>query len=398
MRRVSALASVLNVAMTPALNSRKDPDRSWAKIVAAAEQEQGRTFDDDRQWLDDLRFAFGCYAEVEGMAPMGWVGVKAEFAMRLTNRLRVRRLHAEHPEIADEPIENPVFILGLPRTATTLTHKILAGSPGHRGPLTWEMYNIDLELPEKERNARIGKVARDLSMLEKLMPVFPIQHPMVATGPEESFLIVPHTHYHLTRAPIPHYAEWLETHDRVTDYAYLKESLQVLQYGRERKRWIMKSPMDTFNLREIQTVFPDATFVWNHRDPVTVIASTCSLNETAMGLMLRRVDRHALGRRFLDLLADGIARAREARPFLRPGSVIDVPYHRLNADPYTYVPELYAQIGAQWGPKDEANLQRALERPVADRRHEYALADYGLTHADVDEAFGDYIKLVALLN
>lgn len=398
MRRVSALASVLNVVMTPALASRRDPDRTWAKLVAAAEADQDYTFEYDRQWLDDLRFAFDCYTQVEGMAPMGWVGVKSEFAMRLVNRLRVRRLRAAHPAIADEPIERPVFILGLPRTATTLTHKILAGSPGHRGPLTWEMYNIDLELPPEVRDERIAKIARDLSMLAKLMPIFPLQHPMDATGPEESFLMVSHSHYHLTRAPVPHYAEWLKTHDMVPEYTYLKETLQVLQYGRERERWILKSPMDTFNLREIQTVFPDATFVWNHRDPVTVIASVCSLNETAMGLMLRRVDRHDVGRRFLGLLAEGIDRARQARPYLRPGSVIDVPYHRLNADPFTYVPELYEQIGAEWGPQDETNLQRALERPSTDRKHEYALADYGLTHSDVDDAFGDYINLVALLN
>ncbi|WP_030159704.1 sulfotransferase [Glycomyces sp. NRRL B-16210] len=398
MRRVSALASVLNVVLTPALASRRDSARTWSKLVAAAEADQRFTFDYDRQWLDDLEFAFDCYTQVKGMTPMGWLGVKAEFAGRLVNRLRVRRLREAHPEIAEEPIERPVFIIGLPRTATTLTHKILAGSPGHRGPLTWEMYNIDLEQPPEVRDARIAEVAKGLSMLEKLMPVFPSQHPMSATGPEESFLIVPHTHYHLTRAPVPHYAEWLETHDRVPEYLYLKESLQVLQYGRERRRWILKSPMDTFNLREIQTVFPDAIFVWNHRDPMTVIASVCSLNETAMGLMLRRVDRHAQGRRFLDLLSGGIARARQARPHLRPGSVIDVPYHRLNADPYTYVPELYEKIGAQWGPKDEANLQRSLERPTDSRKHEYALADYGLTQADVDEAFGDYIKLVTHLN
>jgi len=33
----------------------------------------------------------------------------------------------------------PVFVLGLPRTGTTLLHALLASVPGHRAPLLWEL-------------------------------------------------------------------------------------------------------------------------------------------------------------------------------------------------------------------------------------------------------------------
>jgi len=41
---------------------------------------------------------------------------------------------AEHPEIRDVPIERPVFILGFPRTGTTLLHNLLAQDPAARPP------------------------------------------------------------------------------------------------------------------------------------------------------------------------------------------------------------------------------------------------------------------------
>ncbi|THV41459.1 sulfotransferase family protein [Glycomyces buryatensis] len=398
MQRTSGTTKMLNILLTPTTLDRRNPAKTWRKMVAAAEADQRSSFDGDRQWLDDLEFAFGCYADVKHLGPIGWASTKSEFSMRMVNRLRVRRLHAEIPAIGNEPIERPVFIVGLPRTATTLTHKILAASEGHRGPLAWEMYNVDLKADPQTDAERIAKLTKDLEMLPKLMPALPYQHPTSATSPEESLLIVPHTAYHLCRAPLPRYREWLDQHDHTTDYGYLKQALQVLQYGRERKRWILKAPFDLFNLGAICKVFPDAKIVWTHRDPMTVMASTCSLIESFWRMALRRTDTHELGETFLTLLSDMVDQARETRHTLPSGAVIDVPYHRLNHDPHTYVPLLYRQLDAKWTAEDAANLDGQLARPANDRKHEYSLSDYGLTHSEVDDAFGDYIKLVSSLN
>ncbi|MCH7230433.1 sulfotransferase [Glycomyces sp. L485] len=398
MRRISTTARALNLLLTPAARARKSPEKAWAKIVAKAEAEVGADFGDDQAFVDDLGYVFHRFAEIPGLTGLGWSSTASDFQSRLTNRLRIRHRHAERPEIGAEPIERPVFIVGLPRTATTLTHRILANSREHRGPLLWEMLHTDVETDAKLRDRRIRDVEKRVAAVPKLSPALNVMHPINARGPEESLFLLPHTHYHLARAPLAGYREWLDERDLTEDYRYLKQALQVLQYGRERRRWILKTPMDLFHLPVIHKVFPDATIIWTHRDPTTVIGSCCSMTETMWALSVKQVDRAAVGEFCLGLLAESVERGRDARAQLPAGTIVDVPYHVLSSDPHRYVPDLYEQLGAKWTDEDADNLAGVLARPATDRKHEYDLADYGLTSNDVEAAFGDYPQLVNRIN
>ena len=54
------------------------------------------------------------------------------------NRLNYVNDRKRFPAIAGERIVAPVFIIGFPRTGTTILHDILAQDPDSRAPLTWE--------------------------------------------------------------------------------------------------------------------------------------------------------------------------------------------------------------------------------------------------------------------
>ena len=54
------------------------------------------------------------------------------------NRLNYVNDRKTWPEIADEKIARPVFIVGMPRTGTTILHDILAVDPDSKAPMTWE--------------------------------------------------------------------------------------------------------------------------------------------------------------------------------------------------------------------------------------------------------------------
>src|SRR6185437_7143630 len=60
----------------------------------------------------------------------------------ITNLLRQRLLVMEHvrqhPEIRAESIERPIFLVGAPRTGTTITHHLLSQDERFRFPYTWE--------------------------------------------------------------------------------------------------------------------------------------------------------------------------------------------------------------------------------------------------------------------
>lgn len=398
--RITVTARLLNLALAPASGGRKRPEAVWEKTVAALVEDSGRPLGEDRQFAEEQGFALSSLAHAaDDLTPLGWQAALTDVKGRLENRLRISRIVADHPEILDEEIRRPVFVVGLPRTATTLAHKILALSPAHRGPLMWEMLHTDIETDPAVVNRRVRALAKQIGAVVKISPLWEVIHPIRVDQPEESMFLLPHGHFHpLLRGPMPEYQQWLEARDNTSDYEYLKLALQVLQFGRERKRWILKYPLHLNDMLVILKVFPDATFVWTHRDPTTAMGSLCSLLETSWSMVRKRPDLDAIGELGLDLMVQAIERARTARLSMPPESIVDVPYHLLNSDPHGGVPKIYAAIGAEWTERDAGNLDDAMARPVTDRRHEYGVARYGLDLDGIETAFGDYTQLVAGFN
>lgn len=382
--------TLANLLLRPTLGSRRTPDRAFDRIVAKAGQADG-----DQQFTDDFRFLLRHWAGDDELTPVGWQSAQAHVRRHLTNRARIRRLIAEHPAIEQEPIEKPVFVVGLPRTATTLTHGVLSLSDEHRCPLLWELLAPDLHTSPRQQRKAIAHARGWVGGAYLCAPRMRDIHPMSAAGPEECIFVLPHALVPLSQARIPRYQAWHFERDFVPDYRYLKQALQVLQYGRPRRRWMLKSPMHTGNLDALRAVFPDATIVWTHRDPVTVIASFCSMVELGMTGTLRTVDLHGLGATWLELLSRSVERGLAARAAIPREALVDVPYAWLGSDPDAGAPKLYESIGARWTEGDAARLAGVTARPKGSRPHRYDLSRYGLTRADVESAFADYNALRA---
>ncbi|MBO0610788.1 sulfotransferase family protein [Myceligenerans salitolerans] len=395
MTRTPRTSKVLNTVLGPLARGHEDPANAWEKAVAQVEEEAGTQ---DRKFADDLGRVATAIGEEPRLMPLGWTFALSQIKDRYANRLRINTLLDEHPDIADEPITDPVFVLGLPRTATTLAHRVLAASPAHRGPLMWEMSHTGLEDP--------GAAEREIRKLDQgskfvtglFAPSLKHMHPSRAEQPEESMMLLPHgTFWSLLHGTLPAYRDWYAGRGEAElagDYEYLKQGLQVLQYGRERKRWVVKYPGHLNDMPTIKKVFPDATFVWTHRDPATVLASTCSLVATMWSMYQKDPDPREVGRLVLDTMVTWVDNALESRLSLPPSSIVDVPYHKLSADPHTEVPRVYAAIGAEWTASDEAQLDQVLARPAGTRPHRYDIADYGLEPNQVEESFAAYLGLL----
>ncbi len=382
--------TLANLLVRPAFGSRRDPDRVFDRIAAAAGAAAG-----DQRFVDDFRSLLGWWAKADRLTPVGWQAAQVHVRRHLTNRARVRRLIAEHPEIEREPIERPVFVVGLPRTATTVTRAVLSLSDEHRSPLLWELLTPDLELPPRRRRTAITAGRRMVQGTDLFAPRFRDIHAMAAEGPEECTFALPHALMPFSQAWIPDYRDWHCERDFVPDYRYLKQVYQVLQYGRPRRRWMLKSPMHLENLDALLTVFPDATIVWCHRDPVTAVASFCSLIEHGMAVSSRPLDLAGIGATWLDLLSRAMTRGLAVRPAIPPEQLVDAPYSWLGSDPASGAPKLYAAVGARWTDSEAARLAGAVARPKGTRRHTYDLARYDLTRAQVESAFADYNALRA---
>ncbi|WP_330348225.1 sulfotransferase family protein [Streptomyces sp. NBC_00582] len=380
--------SLANLLLRPGFASRRSPDRVFDRLAASAGPVEA-------VFSAEFRFLLRHWARDEHLTPVGWWSAQGHVRRHLTNRARVRRLLAEHPGIAREPVERPVFVVGLPRTATTLTHGVLSLSEQHRCPRLWELLTPDLEGTARRRKQAVAAARGLVGAINLFSPRYRDVHPMTAEGPEECTFALPHTIMPLSQARIPAYQARHYERDFRADYAYLKQIYQVLQYGRARRRWVLKSPLHTENLDALLSVFPDATIVWTHRDPAAVVPSFCSLIEHGMAITRRPLDLHALGATWLELLSRSMTRGLAARSVIPREALIDVPYSWLGSDPAEGAPKLYDAVGARWTDADAARLPGVAARPRGTRPHRYDLARYGLTRADVDTAFADYNVLRA---
>ena len=70
---------------------------------------------------------------------IGRVCAHSDILRMLCNRLRMEEDRRRHPQIADQIINRPLFITGLPRTGSTLLHALLAQDVSCRAPQTWEV-------------------------------------------------------------------------------------------------------------------------------------------------------------------------------------------------------------------------------------------------------------------
>ncbi len=393
-RRLAWWVRPANELMAPAARwGQRSARSSFGELRARAERRTGVPEQPDPQFRTDLQVLYQSFLAAPELSFMGWYGVRAEVLRHLENRLRLRQCLSACPQIAAQPVPRPVFVVGLPRTGTTLLHGLLAGAPGHRAPLLWELLTpCPLNGSRAELSKRVRRAERLVTAGRQVAPALQVIHPLAAREPEECIFALPHGMYYYNRARIPGYLDWYAHRDAAPDYAYLKQQLQVLQWNQPPRRWILKSPFHLWKLDALLRVFPDATLVWPHRDPVTVLASWCSLAEVVRRLHNRRVDLRLLGADWCQLWARATVQAMRVRAGARQ-PFVDISYPELAADPLAAVADIFRCLDVELTPATRRQIAARLSRSgrASAGLHHYTLERYGLTPGEVCETFSGYL-------
>jgi hypothetical protein len=307
----------------------------------------------------------------------------------LSNLLLLRAAEREHPAILAEPIAQPIFITGLPRSGTTFLHRMMLEDPANRAPLVYETI-YPCPPPPNRPDRRAAQVARQLRAFGALAPEFYGLHPLDATSPQECSEITAHVFRSLrfdTNYHIPSYRAWLDADPvgHVPAYQFHRRFLQHLQHQAGPRanppRWVVKCPDHLFALDAIRAVYPDARLVFVHRDPVKVLLSVAKLTEVVRRPFTRRLDSAAIGQeeslRWLEGTQRMIAVGDDAG-LAEP--VCHVHYLDLVSDPVSTVEQVYGHFGLAL----PSAAVREMERYVAAQpnggygRHEYHFEDHGL--------------------
>ena len=354
-------------------------------------------FDSDsyREGLDvlvrDVNRQIGNYTE-------GGLGrVAGDIGHYLRNRLKVSDYLRQNPELLTRPVERPVFVMGVPRTGTTLMSNLLAADPARRSPLTWE---IDDPVPPatsatlRSDPRAVARLAQEKAMLEA-NPDMGKYYRGSAIYPNECVFFMAHDFKTLmieSKGVLPEYKEFIFSCDMTSAYQYHKKFLQLLQQDAPGV-WNVKKPSHSLWLETILQVYPDARFVWTHRDPFTATGSLCSVISLSHMGHMGKIDADWLGHDYPWQCAEHAGRIMDFRDKFGEDRVIDVHYADLLNDPVGETRKLYARLGDEWTAEAEAGVQGWVNDNPQDKfgRHEYKLAQYGLSVESLTPLFERYL-------
>lgn len=339
--------------------------------------------------LDDL-----ARAPLSDLGRMVWRGRLLSHAVQ---RLRVLDVLARHPEIERQPVQAPVFMVGLPRTGTTALSHLLAQDPATRSLRVWESAQPvpPPETASEHTDPRIETAAKQLDAMRQLSPRLAAMHEDTPTGPTENHDLLGmsfRTFHFEGMSFVPRYLAWWLACDMTPAYGLMKRTLQLLQWRCPPNRWQLKSPPDSFCLDAILAVFPDARFVVTHRDPAAVLGSLCSLIHAMYEMTGTPPPAAAIGAAELASWAEAMRRLLVVRARIGEARFADVHFHELNADPLGAIAGAYARLGLPWTAAAERRI-RAYAAPNPRGKHgehRYRLEDWGLDRPAVHAAFRFY--------
>ena len=202
------------------------------------------------------------------------------------------------------------------------------------------------------------------------------------------------TMYFETPGPLYSWIESYRESDQVAPYQYLKRVLQVLTYLRGGTRWVLKSPQHLEQIRTLAKVFPDATLVLTHRDPVPVVASYTTMMVYTARLQQDRPDPSTYGRYVVERTHDLLSACMRDRDLWPEEHSLDVRFHDFVADQDAAVEHVYAKAEQPLSPasRDAIRHYADTHRQGRHGKLEYRLSDFGLRAEELRERFAPYVE------
>jgi hypothetical protein len=351
----------------------------------------------------NLELLVDCINEEAGLTPHGAAGAQAGLALPLRNRLEVSDWVRRRPEIADEPVDAPIVLTGLPRSGTTYFQYLFDPEPSMRMLRHWEgdrpcpPPGFDPDSARRRLAQAEEQFRRDQD--DELRSEIAKIHLMDPGGPEECLAIIDQTfgnvgHYWTYRVPT-YFSRCLDTVDLGACYAHHKLVLQLLQWKSARRRWVLKWPCHLVALPALLDVYADASFVVTHRDPVQALASNCSLSALLRRFTAERVDLHEIGRQMRDMIHVYLRRLVEFdERFADRTRIAHVDYATVVDRPEAVMTDVFDQLRLELTSTVRAAIVdwRRDNPPGKRGTHDYALDDYGLDAREVAEEYAFYIE------
>jgi len=331
--------------------------------------------------------------DVEALAPgLRWQALLAARLALEATLMSKRVLAADlvaHPEIAAEELESPIFIVGLPRTGSTLLHHLLSADPDAQFLRTYELMSpvrsVDMQYPTVQDKIDRFLASIVVAIAKWKNPRWDDHHAVSAEAPEECILAIQRDLPRDCMIAIEAVRKqentpWLsppsgsEAMAAYESYAGMLRHQQALR-GTSGKHFVLKGQqVHLRHLEALQSAFPGARVIWTHRDPKDVVSSLCGMRQTQHeAVATAPADKQRIGRHVLDTLAQAFTAGKAAMD--KTQSVgnsgpepVHVHYEGLVKDPIGVVEHLYSMWGLKVTPEHREAMKAYLKENEEERR------------------------------
>lgn len=354
------------------------------------------------QFLEGLtRFLDSLEADAR-LNPIGRIIARERALTHTVNRLCYVRDRGLYPEIAKQKIERPVFIIGMPRTGSTILHDILAQDPRSRAPLTWETMfpSPPPDAASFVDDPRIEACEATFPSVDLQIPAFKAMHPMGARLTQECVtmmgesMITPLFH---NQFRVPTYQDWCDHEadwSHVYDFHY--QQLQHLGSRHMLDRWVLKTGAHLWGLEHLLRTYPDARIVFTHRDPVKSMTSYASLTALVRSMGSDEVDPREIATDWTARIKRVLEHAIDVRECGGGKSAVfyDMKFLDFVEDQFSEVEKIYAELDL---PMTDEGARR-MKAFIADNPkgkhgiHRYEPSEFGVVPEAIREAFNPYIR------
>jgi hypothetical protein len=357
----------------------------------------GRRNFSDLSFIPPLNLLLKAYAEEADLSVFGRYAARCDLERSLTNLLRLDMAEEESPWILNRPIRKPVFITGMPRSASSFLHGVLSLDPANNVPRCWQLlypYPPHSLLPMDLRKIQ---VELQLWLFHCVAPGLDRLHHLSADEPQECTDITAQVFQSIrfeNTHRIPSYQAFIDRHGHHDAFLFHRRFLQHLDAQTPGRRWILKSPDHVFALEAIRAVYPDAVIVFLHRDPLSFVPSCLKLTERLRRPFTNHLDPKEVGRQVSERLIEAAGHMMDAAS--RLPHILHLHYREVVAQPMAAIRKLYHHCGLELGEIAEQRITAFLERPRHRSVPRNDFARYGLDAASLRERFADYVRTFAV--
>lgn len=308
------------------------------------------------------------------------------------------------PELLEKPVQNPIIVVGMPRSGTTMMQHLLAAHPDAMFLPMWMAMRplpsptlAEWEAGGRPKERRMSNTS--MAVINALSPDMERIHPYDVDHPVECTHLVAPSFYsnQFGGWPVYSYLENSIDADPAPAYKVYREYTQFMQATLPGTHWLLKSPGHFLALEHLLEAMPEARVVMLHRDPANVFPSLNCMMLSHHVVMTNHPDGQRMSDMLLRLFHGGAMRYMQLRERYQD-RLIDVLFPDLVADPVGVAQRVAEHGNVRWDEEVRDAHAAYVERRKVIRapRFDYPKNQYGLTPESLRRYFGEYLDFVGL--